>query len=262
MIAMMGALREELLGVQKGMVIERSRREEGCCIFEGKWGEKDFLLAQTGVGRERAERATEVILDSYRLEALVSLGFAAGVDKRLKAGDLILCSAVRWLDGPLDGNTERMEGERSSENLVLLASVALEKAPVSSCKGDLLTVPDVVSSRKTKEWIGEHIPVKAIDMESYWIARKAKERETPFLAVRAIFDSVTDTLPPFSQSLNSSGSWRKGELMRHFLVQPWEIVRLGFKARRARKSLNAFVDGFMEQIQGSPLARGHAEVTK
>jgi len=64
-------------------------------------------------------------------------------------------------------------------------------------------------------------------METYWIARFAAGHGIPFLAVRAISDSASESLLPFDRFINATGAWLWKEALRYFLARPTELAILG-----------------------------------
>lgn len=61
MIALLAAMREEIIGVQKRMVVEETLARHGWRLFRGEYGKKEILLVQTGIGGEKAEAAARQI---------------------------------------------------------------------------------------------------------------------------------------------------------------------------------------------------------
>ena len=66
----MAAMKEEVAGLKRHMAIEDTVAENGCRIFHGRQGGKEALLVQTGMGRERAEKAARFVLERYPVSPL------------------------------------------------------------------------------------------------------------------------------------------------------------------------------------------------
>jgi len=244
MLALLGALREEILGLQRRMVLEEASVQEGCRVFRGRYKNKAILLVQTGVGKERAETATKFILEHYPVTALVSLGFAGALTEESKVGDIILCATLYCGNGQIDG--EPWKGSLCSDtSLVSLASQGRGVTAVRFCQGSSVTVAQPVSKVAARCALGKAFHADIVDMESYWIARIASAKQVPFIAIRAISDTMQDNLPPFDQILDSNGKWCWNKAVPYFVSHPQHLIKLFTlyrNARQARRSLTTSID--------------------
>lgn len=248
-IAVLGAIREEMIDLRKQMAIEETITVQGCQIYKGKYRDKDVLLLQTGPGKERVERAAKFILERYPVTALLSLGFAGALTEELKIGDVILCPVLYCGSQQLHGESKSGSPCYSDANLFLLAAQARCET-FRLFQGSAVTVEGPVSEPEVKKALGKALSAKAVDMESYWIARVALAKNVPFLAVRAVSDTVEDSHLPFDQFWDS-GTWRWQRVVLYFLARPQQLTKLlclHRNARRARGSLTAFMDCFMAKL--------------
>ncbi len=253
MLTLVCAMREEIANLKKRMSVEEVfAQQPACLMYKGKYRERDVSLVQTGIGKEYTERATELLLERFPVTSVVSFGFAGALTTELQVGDIILCSKLYCGDERIDEDLNTgMPCCYSDDNLVSLAAQTFKGMSVKWIQGSSVTVPKAVSTPKAKHTLGEAFSAQAVDMESYWIARIASARQIPFLAVRAISDAVEDALPPLGQFIEPDGSLRWQKAAPYFIVRPQQLVRLlrlYRNARRARKSLTAFVDCFINQV--------------
>jgi hypothetical protein len=75
----------------------------------------------------------------------------------------------------------------------------------------------------------------------------------PLLAVRAISDTMDESLPPFDRFTDSDGKWLVKDALRYFLVTPGELVRIPgifWHAQQATRSLTAFLHALVPVIDG------------
>ena len=247
MLALLGALREEITGLKRHMVLEEVFVQEGCHVFRGRYKNKAILLVQTGIGKERAEAATKFILERYSVTALVSLGFAGALTEELKVGDIILCSTLYRDNRCTQGEAGLGNPYYSDASLVSVASLtlALQRTAIRFCQGNSVTVAQPVSKAEAKCALGKAFHADGVDMESYWVARIASAKQVPFIAIRAISDTMQDNLIPFDQILDSNGKWRLKRVALFFLFHPQHVIRLFAllkNARQAMRSLTTFVD--------------------
>lgn len=221
MLALLCALRCEITGLRKQLSLSETFDWRGCHIAMGKYENKDILLAKTGVGRAKAERAAQLVLYHYPVTAVLSIGFAGALTEELEVGDIILCSRLYCANEPHNG----LGSERplfSDTNLVSAASKS-GGATTRFRYGSCVTSPCPVLKKQAKLALGRRFNADIVDMESYWVAKAAAERRVPFMAIRAISDTA------------------KGSLLARLLA-------LCRDARCARRSLTSFTGCFLAKL--------------
>jgi adenosylhomocysteine nucleosidase len=242
MIALLGAFGQEIADLRRQMVIEEVVAERGCKLYRGKFENRDAVLVKTGMGKERAESATKIMLERYPVSAIISLGFAGALAPELNIGDVVVCSTLhcahqsehKWVSGGLCA---------SDANLLSLVSQDLEDIAASSL-GSSVSVLELEASTKQLPGLAETLNVHIVEMESYWIASIALDRQIPFIAIRSISDTMKESVEPFDQILASDGRllWKKAVLC--FLLHPYYLMNvftLYRNVRIARKNLIACV---------------------
>ena len=250
MLALLGALREEITGLQRHMVLEEASMQEDCRVFRGRYKNKAIVLVQTGIGKERAETATKFILEHYPVTTMISLGFAGALTEGLKIGDIILCSTIYCGNGQINRGPWQ-ESLRSDTSLVSLASQGRGVTTAGLYRGSSVTVAEPASSSKAKQDLSKAFPAEVVDMESYWIARIASTRHIPFIAIRAISDTMQDSLLSFDQILDSSGKWCWNKAIPHFVSHPQHLIKLFTiykNAQQARRSLTTAIDRLLAKL--------------
>lgn len=116
----------------------------------------DMVLARSGVGAERAERSAENIIKNFRPELIISAGFCGALVQDLKIGDVIVSDL---------------------KDRKLFCS----PQPLFTCE------------EKTAAFQREGAII--VDMESDAVASAAKKYDIPFIAVKAVSDTLLDELP-------------------------------------------------------------------
>jgi adenosylhomocysteine nucleosidase len=250
MIALLGALKEEVSDLRRQMGLEKVHAEPARHLYRGEHRGRDAVLVQTGMGRERAETATKLVLERYPVTVLVSLGFAGALTEDLKVGDVVVCSTLFCAEGRGQGATKPIS-YCSDDGLLRHATEALEGTAVRFCLGSGVTVPQVISTPEERRELRKAFDAHVVDMESYWIARIASDKRIPFVEIRSISDTPRDSLPPLGQMLTENGRMRWKEALSYFLRHPGlPIVLLGlaWNARRASRSLTIAVLSFVTRL--------------
>jgi len=243
-------MKEEIADLQRQMIIEETYTEQGYGIYKGRYGNKDVLLAQTGIGKEKAERTAKYILEHYPITAMVCLGFAGALVKGLEVGDVVLGTVLHCEDNQIPWKLGLQNPLYSDVNLVSIASRTQEDIGSNLQQASSVTVLNPVCEPESKLALGNAFSAQAVDMESYWIAEIALDKCIPFLNIRVISDTVEDRLPPFDRFL-FSGSWRWKMAIPYFLIHPHQLAGLFCLYRnscRARKSLSNYMDSFISKL--------------
>ncbi|MFQ5701990.1 MAG: purine phosphorylase, partial [Acidobacteriota bacterium] len=139
-----------------------------------------------GIGPDRAARAARRLFERGA-GALISWGFAGGLSPELLPGDAVIPSAV------MDPQGRRFEADPTWRgHLLARLGMPTEDGPGMT----LATTSMPLTSAAAKRSYHLHSGAEAVDMESAAVAAVAAEAGLPFLAIRAICDSVTEDLPP------------------------------------------------------------------
>jgi adenosylhomocysteine nucleosidase len=250
MIALLGAFSQETAGLRRQMAVEEVVASPVCRVYRGQLRGKPCLLVQTGIGRRRAEKATQSVLERSPLTAVISIGFAGALTSDLNIGDVVACSTVRRASG-----FGRDEGEAepyaADANLLALAASGPRDGSKRFLAATCVTTPGVVSGARAKQELSREFHAQVVDMESYWIAGVAFSRRVPFIAIRSISDTLQDDLRAVDHILDSEGSVRWIRVMPYFLLHPHHLPSM-FTAfsnmRRAERSLTMFISDLVTRI--------------
>jgi len=242
-ILILGAYREEIGGLRRHLDIEEVVADQGYMLYRGKYENRDVLLAKTGQGKERAESATESVLEHYPVTAIISVGFAGGLNPGRNIGDVILCSTLYCANG--SGQEDPKAAALTSDaNLISLASEGLPEGMKANCYiGSTVTELQLDLDLQRQQELADSLHADVVEMESYWIGKIASDRGIPFIGIRAISDRGDD-VKPFDQILTSDGEllWKKAVvcfyLHPHYLLN---VFKLYLQVRVAAKNLTACI---------------------
>ncbi len=158
-----------------------------------------LVIAVLGMGPARAREGTRELIALHTPSAVVSMGYAGGVDPQLGRGHAVVGSVVSF------------EGEErplpSEAGLVDSVSRELEAAAVPCSIGKIMTVSEPLLSVREKKSFKDRHQCLAVDMESAAVAEECAVRKIPFLTVRVILDAAGDEL-----SVNPAEISHKGRI--------------------------------------------------
>ena len=255
MIAIVAALDAELSALERRARVRRYPSPPWPLMGEGTLAGRQVLLARTGMGSARAQKATAVLIQRHNPEAILSIGFAGSLVSELRAAHLVIARQVYALDDSLhEGPLTVSNGLACDPALVELAVAAARQRRLAFRERASLTVPQLVSQPEVKERIGDSVPVEMVEMESYWVGRVAADQGIPFLVARAVLDEVGDHLPDLANVIDETGAIARGRALRQFLSRPREaagLIRLAASARRASQRLAVFAEAFVDVLAAS-----------
>ena len=185
-----------------------------------------------GMGSSRARIAAEG-LRAQGATALMSFGFAGGLDPTLRPGDLLLPESIAahqaWR---VDSDWRNCMQQRLSGCL--------------SARGGILASSEtVLTSAEEKNELAAATGAVGVDMESASVAEVAASAGLPFLAVRAISDPVEFSPPGILlQAIRPDGSAALTRLLPLLLggsVSVSALLRLAADSRAACSTLSAVV---------------------
>ena len=237
-ILLLGAFAQEIDGLRRQLDVEEVIAEKNYKLYRGSYENRDILLVQTGMGKERAESATNSVLEHYPVTAIVSLGFAGGLNPELEIGDVVFCSTLYHANGSGQEDPEAKPCT-SDTNLISLASECPEDIGASCLIGSCVTVLELESDTQKQQELAETYHADVVEMESYWIARIASDRGIPFIAVRSMSDRGSD-VQPFDRILAPDGSLLWKEAIVSFTIHPHYLIKvfnLYLQVRVAHKNL-------------------------
>ena len=140
----------------------------------------------SGVGAVAAEAATRQLIAGHRPRALVSAGFAGGLDPGLARGSVVRASRVIRAGDVTPIDLARLE---STVTPLLIASVDA-----------------VVATVDAKRDLAARTGACAVDMETHAVARVAAAAGLPCHSVRVISDAADESLPPEVAALAAARS--------------------------------------------------------
>jgi len=119
-------------------------------------GDGDIILARSGMGKVKSGKLTEDIIKDFRPELIVSAGFCGALVEDLKIGDVVVSD--------------------------------LKDRKLFCSPQPLFTCEEKTAAFQEKGSI-------VVDMESGGVASAAKNADIPFVAIKAVSDTLWDELP-------------------------------------------------------------------
>lgn len=195
-IVAMDEEREEIVNIMKDIEVKQIYNLR---FLQGKIKEKECILIKCGVGKVNAARATQVMLDHFKIDYVINIGVAGALNGMLDIGDVVIAKKVIQHDfditafghskGYISGVGAFIE---SNSNLVDEFEEVIQGIPEREykIKMGIVATGDIFC---TETWMKDKIRAKfnadVIDMECGAIAQVCYLNEKPFIAIRSVSDS-------------------------------------------------------------------------
>jgi adenosylhomocysteine nucleosidase len=183
--------------------------------------------------------------------SIISFGIAGGLAPDLRAGDVVVASAIR------DSHTTRATDPTWSRRLL---------ATVPDIRhGPVIGVNSAVLDPKAKRDLHAGTGAVAVDMESHLVAQAAHAHNLAFAAIRVVADPVHRAIPEAAlTAVGPAGNTKVSPVLREILARPTQLsafIRITFDAYLARNALlrvRRIVGpnfGFSELMHSAPFDR-------
>jgi adenosylhomocysteine nucleosidase len=256
MIAIFFALSQETASLKPQVNILKKIRCAGAVFYQSEYHGFPVTLVQTGIGKN-AEEIIRYLSKCFRIQLMISSGFAGSVRPEVKVGNLIIGKHA------LSASLERFDGDIRIDTtfpcdttFVNLANMLGRTGRFTSHCGDVLTVDKIINQSSVKKHIGNNTSAVAVDMESFSIAAQASAQGIPFVVIRAISDGMDEDMEVYDDMVTESGDVNVSAAALHVLMKPHHILqlnRLRRQAKLAANTLSAFLPNFIAQVYNSLL---------
>ena len=244
LICILGALREEINLIRGQMTVDEQFKFGKADAWAGKWEGTRIVLVRTGVGQNFALKALEKVLNQVNPSLILSIGYAGGLDPKLKVGDVVFSDHVLRVDRALnDVGSYRIEIKKADffEKLTCPEKIVVHK-------GKLITADQVIGDPAVKKKLGSRYNALAVDMETAALVAHAVEKNITIFPIRAISDTAEQSLVDVSSFISGDGEVSKLQTGWYAVTHPYTIknfISLHRQSQLATLNLTEFVGFFI-----------------
>jgi adenosylhomocysteine nucleosidase len=239
--AVVAAMSEELAPLLRRIRVDRRRRLGSCEAVWGRLGRARVVIVHTGEGPGLASRGAATILDNIPVDRLLVTGLSGGLSTSLELGDLLI------------GRRVFRGGKPAPAPDPDWTTAALRRPEAE--EATFVCTPAILSTRTSKAALRRTFDAPgpaAVDLETAAFAEAAAQRGVPYLAVRAVCDTLDEELPlDFERFRDDSGRILRGQVARHALLHPRVVGPLREMRRRVSlcaERLARFNDRLLNEV--------------
>lgn len=244
-IGIFTATRWEYAAVRRILPGGSSHRYGAVRCFIGRRGRSEVVVAQTGVGLEKAAAACRAVLREHPVDLAMSAGLACALVPA-QVGDLLVGTDVRMeADDHETAHAKRL----CAGEMVTAAVRAAEQAGLPVKAGSFVTSPRILWHSVEKQAMAEMTGAIGLDMESAAFAAAAAEKNIPFVIVRSVSDLLDESLPVDLNLFMKPADWLKG--LAACVAAPSCVggfLRLRAQMRTASDRMSRFFERFVDEL--------------
>ena len=221
-----GAMEPEVAILKAKLNNAQTSTYAGYTFYQGQLDGNDVVIVQSGIGKVAAALATALLIDKFQPDYVVNTGSAGGFDAKLKVGDIVVSSEVRYHDvdvtafgyeiGQLPANLAAyvphkslieaaQEGINSLENIQTMIGL-ITTGDTFMTKDD-----DIAKAR------ANFPTMAAVEMEGAAIAHTCHQFEVPFVIIRSLSDIAGKESPTSFDEYLETASVNSSQLVVNML---------------------------------------------
>lgn len=224
-IGIIAAMEEELKLLVENLEDKSQETVLSNVYYSGRYGEHELVLVQSGVGKVMSAMSVAILVESFKVDAIINTGSAGAVATGLNVGDVIVADILVYHDVDLtafgyDYGQMSMQPLyfHSDKTFVSTFEAVLSKEEMISKVGLIATGDSFIAGQEKIDVIKGHFPqVLAVEMEGAAIAQAAQATGKPFVVVRAMSDTAAhDANITFDEFIIEAGK-RSAQVLMAFL---------------------------------------------
>jgi adenosylhomocysteine nucleosidase len=252
-LAIFSAFPQEIKQLVRGFrPVEKSERHS-LVLYFARYFSREIIIVQTGIGAENTEAALKYVIKDYSPDLVLSVGFGGALYDGASAGDIVCGDRVFLIPGNISKRSTPDRMKLDSEEIPDAAAIASRLSDrVQMHVGCILTLERHLEKSVIRKMLPGDLSFPVCDMETYFLARLAKEMALPFLGLRAITDRADEEIPvELLRVTDESGKYRLSLAVGLILRRPQiitHIFRIGKNARAASINLSHAVRALIEVL--------------
>jgi adenosylhomocysteine nucleosidase len=201
-LGIIGAMAVEIATLKENMERMTVTTRAGMEYYEGILEGLAAVVVQCGIGKINAAMCTQILIDSFGVDAIVNTGIAGSLCADLDIADLVISRDaihhdfdLRFWGRPI-GQVPGMDviAFPADEKLMAAAYAAAEAENAGHTKiGRIASGDQFICSKEQKDTIIANTGAICAEMEGASIAHTAYRNGIPFVIIRAISDKADDS---------------------------------------------------------------------
>ena len=216
-----GALPEEVALLCDAMELESTEQHCGSTFYRGRLEGQRVAVVCCSIGKVNAALCASLMIREMGAGAVINVGIAGAVDKRLKVLDVVLSTNAAFHDAePLMKNYYpfRLDFDADQKLLALAQKACETLGEFTYYSGGIATGDAFVQGGPVKDGIVERLSPLCVEMEGAAIAHAAFVNGVPFLIIRTMSDSADDEAAMTYDLFKDRAATQSAHIVRRMLA--------------------------------------------
>ncbi len=228
MLGIIGAMDEEVAKLKEHMTDVEVTTKASMDFYKGNLNSKEVVVVRSGIGKVNAAICTQILVDDFKVSAVINTGIAGSLRNEINIGDIVLSTDALEHDmeatafGYPVGQIPRMDtlAFEADKNLIALAETCCAKVnpDIKTFVGRVVSGDQFIASKDKKNWLVDNFAGYCTEMEGAAIAHCAYLNKIPFLVIRAISDKADDSAQMDYPTFEALAIERSVKLMLEMVV--------------------------------------------
>lgn len=198
-IGVIGAMKEEIDKFHGHLTGTRETVKAGITFYEGRFHGQPIVLCKSGVGKVNAAVTTQLLIETFGVQAIIFTGVAGAVDPTLNVGDIVISSeclqhdmdvtALGFPRGTIPYETVSLFTADASLRR-LAAEVSRELFKERVLEGRVLSGDQFIASREIVAGLYNELQGACVEMEGAAVAQVCSMNGVPFVVIRSMSDKA------------------------------------------------------------------------
>lgn len=193
MIAIIGAMQEEISEILKRMSTHEEFSIDGCRFYRGVLNQTEVVVLLSGIGKVEAAISTVVCLKNFDIEGIINIGTAGGLRQEQQVFDVVVSTKTAYHDFDLSSFGEP-SGFATSRYVYTCEPRYIEafKQVIGQARhwiGPIVSGDQFIADPRIVARILSAFPEAiCVEMEGAAIAHTAHRFNVPFIILRSLSD--------------------------------------------------------------------------
>jgi adenosylhomocysteine nucleosidase len=250
-IGLVAAMPEEIRPLLQRAGKLRLEHVSGFNLYRFAVGDREAALIESGIGAERAARATGILIDTVRPCMILNFGFAGAVLPGPGVGDVVMADRLLFFKERLFTEEPGLHRELSGR-LALLLETACRGNDFRVHRGTFVTTGEIVAKQRLAGLLPDGTGNPVLEMETAAVARAAARAVIPLVALRAVSDGAEEELGfTIGEITDRNMNISTGKLLRTIAGKPRiipQLIRLARNSRIAGRNLAVALVALLENL--------------
>ena len=221
------AMQEEMKEIENIMTEKETQKIYELNFIKGIINNTEVVLVEAGVGKVNAARTTQILIDSFAIDAIINVGSAGSSNDELDIGDIVIGNKIVQHDfditafghpkGYISNVGQFIESDKVLIQKMLQTISNMEDSEFKIKIGTIASGDIFCTEFKMKEKIRSKFNSDAIEMEGAAIAQVCKLDNIPFLIIRSISDKPNGNNHITFDKFLEKASKRCAKIIKEFL---------------------------------------------